>query len=121
MMTEAQSLGRKAAVFQQDCLAGWLQEAVEGRWGFAYEQGYTGLPVSLTMPIREEPYVFRGFPPVFEGLLPEGWQLEALLRRQKIDRNNLFAQLIAVGADLVGSISVRDATGERSCGSVPSR
>lgn len=104
--------GRRAAVFQQDQLAGYLEEEAGGGWLFRYVEGFAGPPVSLTMPVRPEPYAFPRFPPVFEGLLPEGWQLEALLRRKKIDRNNLFDQLIAVGGDLVGSISVRAAEGE---------
>jgi serine/threonine-protein kinase HipA len=111
-MGEAQSSGRRAAVYQQDRLAGFLEEQANGGWSFTYGGQYSGPPVSLTMPVQAEAYLFRGFPPVFEGLLPEGWQLEALLRRKKIDRDNFFAQLIAVGRDLVGSISVRDATEE---------
>ncbi len=59
------------------------------------------------MAVRTEPYQYEEFPPVFEGLLPEGVQLDALLRQKKIDRNDLFAQLIAVGEDLVGSITVK--------------
>jgi len=47
---------------------------------------------------------------VFEGLLPEGPQLEALLRMHKIDRNNAFRQLVTVGADMVGSLTVKDVT-----------
>lgn len=97
---------RRAAVHQQGRLAGWLESGEGGTWTFRYLPGYEGPPVSLTLPVREEPYRFSDFPPVFEGLLPEGSQLEALLRRHKIDRSDLFAQLIAVGADLVGSLTV---------------
>ena len=39
--------------------------------------------------------------------MPEGEQLEALLKKQKIDRNDCFTQLVTVGEDLVGSLSVR--------------
>jgi serine/threonine-protein kinase HipA len=34
--------------------------------------------------------------------------LEALLRIRKIDRDDLFGQLVAVGADLVGAATVRE-------------
>lgn len=50
---------------------------------------YAGSAVSLTMPQRTEPYCFDTFPPLFDGLLPEGLQLEALLRKHKIDRSYL--------------------------------
>jgi serine/threonine-protein kinase HipA len=58
------------------------------------------------MPLRPEPYVFDIFPPFFKGLLPEGRQLEALLRTDKLDRNDLMGQLLAVGEDVFGSVRI---------------
>ncbi|MFW5877858.1 MAG: HipA N-terminal domain-containing protein, partial [bacterium] len=46
----------------------------------------------------------------FEGLLPEGIQLEGLLKFNKIDRNDLFSQLMAVGDDMVGAVTVKEIT-----------
>ncbi len=100
----------QAVVHQHGQPAGMLSERPEAGWRFSYLPGYSGPPVSLTMPCREEPYDFSGFPAVFEGLLPEGPQLEALLRLHKIDRHDAFRQLVTVGADLVGSLTVTDAT-----------
>jgi serine/threonine-protein kinase HipA len=85
--------------------AGRLSESEAG-YAFAYDRSYSGPPVSLTLPVRTEPYRFDRFPPVFDGLLPEGWQLEALLRQAKLDRSDLFGQLLAVGEDPVGAVSV---------------
>jgi serine/threonine-protein kinase HipA len=34
--------------------------------------------------------------------------LDALLRQQKIDRNDLFGQLVTVGRDLVGAVTVEE-------------
>ena len=59
--------------------------------------------------MRDEPYQFDGFPPFFDGLLPEGAQLEALLRQQKLDRDDGFGQLLTVGGDLVGAVTVAPA------------
>lgn len=73
---------------------------------FEYLPDYIGTPISLTMPTRQKAYRFKQFPPFFEGLLPEGYQLEALLRRAKLDKDDLFGQLLQVGADLVGSVTV---------------
>lgn len=98
---------RCAEVYQQGELAGKLEELPQGSWKFIYMPGYKGLPVSLTMAVQDEPYLFKEFPAVFDGLLPEGLQLEALLRNHKIDRNDFFEQLIAVGEDMVGSLTVR--------------
>lgn len=71
-----------------------------------YVDDYRSSPISLTMPVRSEPYVFDRFPPFFDGLLPEGGQLEALVRQNKIDAYDYMSQLEAVGADLVGAITV---------------
>lgn len=98
---------RSAAVLVDDRRAGALvEEARSERYSVQYDAGYDGPPISLTMPVRAEPYYFNTFPPFFDGLLPEGVQLEALLRQRKIDRGDLFAQLLAVGGDLVGSVTV---------------
>lgn len=99
---------RQAQVFQNRQLAGLLEELSDGRYRFTYEENFTGDPVSLAMPATQRVYEFNRFPPVFEGLLPEGYQLEALLRRNKIDRNDLFGQLVAVGQDVVGSLTISE-------------
>ena len=88
---------RRAEVYQRAALAGYLTETEAKEFRFEYVAGYKGRPVSLTMPVRTEPYEFDKFPPFFEGLLPEGRQLEALLRTNKLDRNDLMGQLLAVG------------------------
>ena len=98
---------RIANVYVQDKLAGQLQEAEGGKYIFTYNDGYENSPVSLTMPLDKRTYVFETFPPFFEGLLPEGNQLDSLLRREKIDKKDYFSQLTTVGADLVGDVTVR--------------
>lgn len=89
--------------------AGILEERVPGKqYAFRYLESYAGPPVSLTMPLQTGEYLFNSFPPFFDGLLPEGVQLEALLRQNKIDRHDHFSQLVAVGNDLVGAVTVRE-------------
>jgi serine/threonine-protein kinase HipA len=98
---------RTAKVFMQDVLAGTLSEIEKKRrYRFSYHDDYEGPAISLTMPPTQKEYEFTGFPPFFDGLLPEGFQLEALLRKRKIDRDDLFSQLIIVGRDLVGAVTV---------------
>jgi len=101
---------RSARVFFENDFTGQLIEAENGRdYSFQYEQGYNGPPISLTMPVREETYHFNEFPPFFDGLLPEGFQLEALLRQKKLDRDDKFGQLLIVGADTVGAVTIKEA------------
>ena len=98
---------RKAEIYQQGKLAGILEELdVPGRYRFAHETIHISEPVSLAWPIRAVPY--DQFPAAFEGLLPEGLQLDALLRKFKIDRRDMFQQLLIVGGDVVGSLSVKE-------------
>ena len=101
---------RAASVHVQNRAAGILRENSGPNSGpvyvFAYLEGYKGPPVSLTMPVTTREHGFEKFPPFFEGLLPEGPQLESLLRREKIDRDDYFAQLVAIGGDLVGDVTV---------------
>ncbi len=98
-----------ADVFFKDMLVGQLSCSPSGaRFCFAYLPDYTGPPISQTMPVREKLFEFNTFPPFFDGLLPEGFQLEALLRLKKLDRNDCFSQLLLVGADTVGAVSVRE-------------
>lgn len=101
---------REAKVYQKGRLAGALRELEPQRaYEFVYEPGYKGPAISWALPVRPQAYQFGKFPSFFEGLLPEGYQLEALLRQAKLDRSDLFGQLLQVGEDLVGSVTVRPA------------
>ena len=44
-------------------------------------------PISLTMPLREEPYEDKVLFPFFDGLVPEGWLLNIAERSWKINQN----------------------------------
>jgi serine/threonine-protein kinase HipA len=99
---------RKAEVYMDGTLAGYLTED-DDHYTFEYLSSYAGPPISLTMPIKRTVYTFDRFPPFFDGLLPEGQQLEGLLRHNKIDQTDYFSQLIAVGNDLVGAVTIKQA------------
>lgn len=105
---------RSALVHVHGELAATLEEQERGsKYILRYHPNYQGEPVSLTLPIQLEPYIFAHFPPFLDGLLPEGAMLDALLRQKKIDRTDFFSQLLAVGGDLVGAITVKKGGGER--------
>jgi serine/threonine-protein kinase HipA len=98
---------KKAKVFVDGQLAGYLEEIVFYRhYRFTYIHHYQGQSVSLEMPIDQKVWDYNRFPPFFEGLLPEGLMLEALLKKAKLDRNDYFEQLIQVGQDCVGNVTV---------------
>jgi serine/threonine-protein kinase HipA len=100
---------RKAKIYNFGKYAGDLIEVEKAKsYKFIYGDDYNGPAISLTMPLQKKEYNFNTFPPFFEGLLPEGMQLEALIRQTKTDRDDLFIQLVVVGEDLVGSVTVEE-------------
>lgn len=99
---------RRVEIYFHSKPAGILEEISRSNFQFTYYNEYYGEPISLTMPVRKEPYQYSVFPPFFDGLLPEGVMLEALVRQLKIDRNDSFSQLCAVGRDMVGAVTVRE-------------
>jgi len=99
---------RRARVLVHGRPAGVLEQLGNGRYRFVYLEEYQGEPVSFAMPIDKRVYEFESFPPFFDGLLPEGFQLDALLKGHKIDKNDYFTQLITIGADIVGAVTVEE-------------
>ncbi len=100
---------RRARVFVKDQPAGILEEVKRGEhYRVIYDSDYNGPPISLTMPTESKTHEFDRFPPFFEGVLPEGIMLESLLRQKKIDRDDYFEQLLTVGQDLVGAVTVKE-------------
>lgn len=100
---------RRVKIYNFEKYAGDLIEVEKAKeYKFIYSIDYKDAPISLTMSDLKKEYNFNSFPPFFEGLLPEGIQLEALLRQTKTDRNDLLTQLVTVGKDLVGSVTAEE-------------
>ena len=98
---------RIALVLVNNTPAAIFKEEIQGeKYTLIYKDEYIGPDISLTLPLTLKSFEFNKFPAFFDGLLPEGPQLEGLLKRVKIDRDDYFSQLLAVGEDLVGAVSV---------------
>ena len=86
-----------------------LTESDEG-YSFAYDKEYLTLPdaraISLTFPLREEPYLSNTLHPFFDGLIPEGWLLDIAQRNWKIDGRDRMALLLACCRDCIGAVSI---------------
>ena len=83
---------------------------VEGGFSFAYDKAWVdagGAPISLTMPVRREPYDSPFLHPFFDNLLPEGWLLELATSKLKVSQGDPFALLLAACADCVGAVEIR--------------
>jgi serine/threonine-protein kinase HipA len=97
---------RKAKVFVNDDLAGSLIENNDGLYVFTYEKGYNKDAVSLTLPIREEPYKSEQFFSFFDGLIPEGWLLEIVKNNWKIKETDRMGLLLACCKDCIGNVRI---------------
>lgn len=64
------------------------------------------VPVSLTLPLRSQPYESQGLHPFFENLLPEGWLLDVSTRALKIAKDDAFGLLLATCRDCVGAVEI---------------
>lgn len=100
---------RKAIVRIDGEVVGTLTES--GRTtAFQYDSAWLrrdgAVPVSLTLPLQEEPYVTEGLHPYFENLLPEGWLLEIATTKLKIGKDDAFGLLLATCADCIGAVEI---------------
>ncbi len=100
---------RKAQVFYNNELAGYLTETSEG-YIFQYDSEFLkkNIPISMSLPPREEPYESKELFSFFKGLLPEGWYLNIVSATQKVDSKDSFGVLIGTaGTDTIGAVTVR--------------
>lgn len=88
---------------------GVIEETDEGT-RFTYAADYASgaaQPVSVTMPVRVEPYDWpRTLHPFFMNLLPEGWLLEISTKALKISSDDYFGLLSAACADTIGAVEI---------------
>ena len=90
-------------------LAGHLIEDEEG-YTFKYDTTYLKTdnpePVSLTLPISNEPYRSNVLFSFFDGLIPEGWLLEIAEKNWKLNERDRMGLLLACCKDCIGAVSV---------------
>lgn len=104
---------RTAYVYVRNVFAGELSETDYG-YSFSYSPEYldyeAASAVSLTLPLRKEAYTSKTLFSFFDGLIPEGWLLNAVSRNWKIDVNDRFGIMLVACRDGIGNVSIR---GER--------
>jgi serine/threonine-protein kinase HipA len=108
-MIRSLALQKRGRVFVEDRFAGVIEDR-EGLCIFTYDKSYLksdeAMPVSLTLPLREEPYTEKTMIPFFDGLIPEGWLLDILSENWKIDRRDRMSLLLLACKDCIGNVSV---------------
>lgn len=78
---------------------------------FCYDADYAtdkaNEPISLTFPLKTEPYQSSVLFPFFDGLIPEGWLLDIAQRNWKIQLNDRMELLLTCCNDCLGAVSVQ--------------
>lgn len=101
---------RMAYVYVRNVYAGTLKENDAG-YSFRYDEAYLdradAANVSLTLPLRREEYTSRTLFSFFDGLIPEGWLLNAVSNNWKIDQRDRFGILLVACKDPVGNVSIK--------------
>lgn len=100
---------KQGRVYYQDRLAGTIVEDSEG-FRFTYDAAYLSSKdahaVSLTLPLRQEPYCAQTMLPFFDGLIPEGWLLDIASENWKISSRDRMSLLLACCRDCIGAVHV---------------
>ncbi len=97
---------RRAKVFVNDTNAGILEETDEGLYIFQYNENYTGKNVSLTLQKRKEPYKSQILFPFFDGLIPEGWMLNIIIKNWKLNGKDRMGLLLICCNDCIGNVRI---------------
>jgi serine/threonine-protein kinase HipA len=100
---------RSGTVFFKSLNAGIIWQDEDG-YGFEYDQKYLQLKdataVSLTLPLREEPYLSKTMIPFFDGLIPEGWLLDITVKNWKVNPNDRMELLLIACRDCIGAVGI---------------
>lgn len=96
-------------VFLNGRLVGLLARAPSGAIDFRYDPAWLewehALPVSLSLPLREDRYIGAPVAAVFENLLPDGEVLRGrIAERVHADGADAYSLLSVVGRDCVGAL-----------------
>ena len=106
---------RKAEIKIHDTTAGWLVEDENG-YHFYYDNSYLNTrnpePISLTLPLKEQPYRSKILFPFFDGLIPEGWLLNIAQNNWKLNPRDRMGLLMACCKDCIGAVSVHPSNNE---------
>ena len=98
----------KLYVYDDDQLVGIITKEPNGDYWFQYDKDWVAcedaFPLSLTLPLREEPFDKTTTENYFEQLLPEGDVEEALIETQRLP--STFHFLKQYGADCAGKVRI---------------
>lgn len=99
----------RLAVLIDKAPVGYLWLDGRKRFCFRYNSEWiagSGVPLSLSLPLRDEPYLDDESHPFFANLLPEQKIRDMVARNLGISSNNDFGLLERIGGDCAGAVSL---------------
>lgn len=105
------SATKKLAVYLNKIFTGIFEQSLHGgALSFTYDADYLKLEnaaqLSISLPLRPEPFNNNVVKAFFSGLLPDGEQLTLLAEKLKLSEKSPFALLFEVGRDCAGAIEI---------------
>jgi serine/threonine-protein kinase HipA len=101
-------------IWFDDLAVGQVDVAADGSLSLLYADRWLqtagAFPLSVTMPLRADPYPSDVISPWLANLLPEEEQLQVLTRSLGIDQADVLAVLAEIGGDTAGALSFGAAT-----------
>lgn len=82
------------------------QGDIEFTYGEAWRAASHARAISVSLPLRAEPFLRRETRPFFEGLLPEESQRIAVARALGVSQQNEFRLLEQIGGEVAGALSL---------------
>jgi len=102
-------MAKSAKILYDGVFAARLSETDDG-YLLHYDSNYLhqpdNKPISLTLPMKEEPYKSKVLFPFFDGLIPEGWLLDIAVDYWKVKANDRFELLLTTCRDTIGAVTV---------------
>lgn len=109
MIRNHKIMAKRALIYYQNTLAGYLSETDEGflfEYSATYLESGEAKPVSLTLPLQTNPFRSNVLFAFFDGLIPEGWLLNVGKEYWKLQTNDRFELLTTLCRDAIGAVSV---------------
>jgi serine/threonine-protein kinase HipA len=79
---------------------------------FSYDRDYLksgdAVPISLSLPLQEEPFNAQQTRIYFEGLLPEGFTRQSVARWMHVDEQDYISILHGLGQECLGAIQIAE-------------
>ena len=108
-----QQNNRTLQILMNGFLVGTLEKKAKGDVSFSYDQKWINAPlsrpISLSLPLQEQPLLGDPVYHFFDNLLPDNPQIRAQIQsRFKIKTNHPFDLLACIGRDCVGAIQIEE-------------